>query len=250
VPLELEVGDIEAVVPAVVRLAELEERAETSDVVVELKPRPSTNGHSPSTNADAPAAPAKRVRAVARPGRRGLRTGAVIAVGAVSLAGAATVLAVTTDQQGDAPSSKSKAPARSASGPSSLTAPSAARQPLAPDTVRSVLEQLGVENLEGRRRLARAKFAEGQARAARGLAASYRSAAARIDTIDSVTGPAAAQLAATLNGMGDRYGQFAAAIADVNQEGYDVARLAIIDLEEQLARDESAALAESAPDQP
>jgi hypothetical protein len=50
--------------------------------------------------------------------------------------------------------------------------------------------------------------------------------------------------------MGDRYGQFAAAIADVNQEGYDVARLAIIDLEEQLARDESAALAESAPDQP
>jgi hypothetical protein len=238
------------VVPAVVRLAELEQRTETADVVVELKPRSSTDGNSPSTDGDAAAAPAKRVRTVARPRRRRLRTGAVIAVGAVSLAGAATVLAVTTDTQGDAPSSKSRAPARSASAPSSVTAPSAAPQPLTPDTVRSVLEQLGVDNLEGRRRLARARFAEGQARAARSLEASYRSAAVRIEAIDSAAGPAVTQLIATLVAMGDRYGQFAAAIADVNQEGYDVARLAIIDLEAQLTRDETAALAASAPDQP
>jgi hypothetical protein len=258
VPLELEVADLAAVVPAVVRLAELEERAEKSDVVVELKPRPSSNGHAAAnghaaTNGhahrdDPSPAPAKRVRRAARPRRRGLRTGAVIAVGAVSLAGAATVLAVSSDN-GDAPSSKGKASAHSAAAPSAFTGTSA-RPPLAPDTVRSVLEQLGVQNLESRRRLARAKFAEGQARAARSLETSYRSAAVRIDAIDSAAGPAVARLTTTLNAMGDRYGAFAAAIADGNEEGYDVARLAIIELETQLAQDETAALAASAPDQP
>ena len=229
VPLDLEAADVEALAPAVVAIAQLEREVEASNVIVELKPRPHANGHVAANGQGA------------RPRRRGLRTGIVIALGAVSLAGAATVVGMTGDQ-GDSHGPRdavSKNAARSA--PAAGTG--AAHWPVAPATIRSVLEQLSAENLKGRTRLARARFAEVQARAARNLEESYRSAAARIDAAGSAARPALAALSVTLTATADRFGELSVAITVGDAEAYDVARLALIDLETQLQRDETAALA-------
>jgi hypothetical protein len=93
--------------------------------------------------------------------------------------------------------------------------------------VSEVMEALHRERLDGRRKLARADLAKDQARVARQLEASYRSAAEMLER-SPVTDRAAGELADTLRATASAYADLAAAASDGDRSGYsDATRLIV-----------------------
>ena len=103
----------------------------------------------------------------------------------------------------------------------------AARRPL---LVRRAVRTLAAERAAGRRRVAAALVADDQAKASRGLQASYLQAAGRVD-LSGAYGARIDALSAALREASDGYGDLADSITAGDQRGYDAARAAVLEAE-------------------
>jgi hypothetical protein len=106
----------------------------------------------------------------------------------------------------------------------------AARRPL---LVRRAVRTLEAERAAGRRRVAAALVADDQAKASRGLQASYLQAAGRVD-LSGAYGPRIEALSAALREASDGYGDLAESITAGDQRAYDAARAAVLEAETQV----------------
>ncbi len=101
--------------------------------------------------------------------------------------------------------------------------------------VNELMAALRRARVSGRRELARARRAPGQAQAARGLANTYRAAAERVEGSPEIDGEAG-ELAESLRAAGRAYGDLAAAAARGNRERYRAARRAVVEREAAVER--------------
>jgi Protein tyrosine and serine/threonine kinase len=99
--------------------------------------------------------------------------------------------------------------------------------------VREAVRTLSAERVAGRREVATALVADDQAKAARGLQASYLQAAGRVD-LSGAYGARIEALSAALREASDRYGDLAESINAGDQRAYDDARAAVVDAETQV----------------
>jgi hypothetical protein len=103
----------------------------------------------------------------------------------------------------------------------------AARRPL---LVRRAVRTLAAERAAGRRRVAAALVADNQAKASRGLQASYLQAAGRVD-LSGAYGARIDALRAALREASDGYRDLADSITAADQRGYDAARASVVEAE-------------------
>jgi hypothetical protein len=110
-------------------------------------------------------------------------------------------------------------------------------RPLSPDVagrrarvVRATLKTLSAERAAGRRRVAAALVADDQAKAARGLQASYLQATGEIE-LSGAYGPRIEALSAALQEASNGYRELADAISAGDQRAYDAARAAVLEAE-------------------
>ncbi len=115
-------------------------------------------------------------------------------------------------------------------GERALSPAIAAHRPL---LVRRALRTLSAERAEGRRRVAAALVADDQAKAARGLQATYLQAAGRVD-LSGAYGQRIEALSVALHEASYGYGALAQSINDGDQRAYDAARAIVLEAETQV----------------
>ena len=96
--------------------------------------------------------------------------------------------------------------------------------------VRAAVRTLSAERAAGRREVAAALVADDQAKAARGLQATYLQAAGRVD-LSGAYGARIAALSTALHEASDGYRDLAESINAGNQRAYDAARAAVLEAE-------------------
>ena len=99
--------------------------------------------------------------------------------------------------------------------------------------VRAAVRTLAAERSAGRHRVAAALVADDQAKASRGLQASYLQAAGRVG-LSGAYGARIDALSAALREASDGYGDLAASIAAGDQRAYDAARAVVLEAETQV----------------
>ena len=115
-------------------------------------------------------------------------------------------------------------------GERALSPAIAAHRPL---LVRWALRTLSAERAEGRRRVAAALVADDQAKAARGLQATYLQAAGRVD-LSGAYGQRIEALSAALHEASYGYGALVQSINAGDQRAYDAARAVVLEAETQV----------------
>ena len=99
--------------------------------------------------------------------------------------------------------------------------------------MRAAVRTLSAERVAGRRQVATALVADDQAKATRGLQASYLEAAGRVDS-SGAYGARIEALSAALRDASDSYGDLADSINAGDQRAYDAARAAVVEAETQV----------------